>query len=137
MQQLRIRLHHFQPRIELHLALDLRASRLLELRLKKLYHAADDIVHLHCLHLRLRHLGKFAESSDDSFQIGNFRQQRSGTLVEDFVELLRSLLPGAHQVLHRELQGKQRILQLVRQSPRKFPPGCHPFGLQQPFPLIQ
>ena len=78
-------------RVELHLALDLCSSRLLELSLKKMYHPANEVVHLHRLQLRLRHLGKFAESSDDAFQIGDFCQQGSGTLAEDFVELLRTL----------------------------------------------
>ena len=56
---------------------------------------------------------------------------------KNFLELLRTLLPRPHQVLHRQLQGKQWILEFVRQAPRQFAPGRDPLGLHQPLPLLQ
>ena len=41
-------------------------------------------------------------------------------------------LPRALQILHGNLQRKQWVPQLVRQSPGQFPPGGNPFRLQQP-----
>ena len=43
----------------------------------------------------------------------------------------RALFPRAHQVLHRELQREQRILEFVRQAASQFAPGRDSFGLHQ------
>ena len=56
---------------------------------------------------------------------------------KNFLELLRTLLPRPHQVLHRQLQGEQWILEFVRQAPRQFAPGRDPLGLHQAFPLLE
>src|SRR5208282_1463625 len=123
--------------VQLKLTFDRRAPRRFQLRLKKLQGSANHLVYLHQLELRLRHFGKFAELADNSFQIRNLRQQRPRTLPEHFLELLRTLLPRPHQILHRELQGKKRIFQLVRQPPRQLPPCRHPLRLHQAFLLSQ
>ena len=123
--------------VQFELAADRRASRRLQLRLKQLRHTSQKFVHLHRLQLRMRHLRKLAEAPDDRFQVRNLRQQGARTLAEDFVELFRALLPRPHQILHRELQREQRILQLVRQPPRQFAPRRHALGLHQSFFLRQ
>ena len=65
------------------------------------------------------------------FKIRNFRQQRCGTFAKDFIELFRDLLPCPHQILHRELKGKERILQLVSQAAGQFAPCGYALGLHQ------
>src|ERR1700734_1215820 len=124
-------------RIQLQVTIDLRTARRVELRLKKLYHSSNHFIHLHTLQLWLRHLRELAELADDPLKIRDLRQQCSRTSAKYFVELLRSLLPCPHEILHCKLQRKQRILQFVRQSPRQLAPGCNPLGLQQPFSLSE
>src|SRR5579872_5934742 len=89
------------------------------------------------LKVRLRHLGKIAESSDDIFQIGNFPEQRRRALAESFVELLLALIAGAQKVLYRQLQREERVLKLMRQATREFAPCGYPLSLHQAFAVIQ
>ena len=91
----------------------------------------DHLVHVDLLQLRRRHLGEIAEAADDLFQIRQLREQRGRAFLKHLVELFRILLARALHVLHRDLQREQRILQLVRQSPRQFAPGRHALGLQR------
>ncbi len=127
----RKRLRQFQ------LAFDRGMIRRLQLRLQESRHLLHDLVDLHSLKLRLRHPGKFAEARDDGFQIGNLRQQRRRALAKNLVELFRTLLPRPHQVLHGQLQGKQGILELMRQAAGQFPPGRHPLSLHQALPSVR
>src|SRR5271154_4831877 len=136
MQQFRVRRNRIQARVQLQLTTNLCTPRF-QLRLNQLHHTANYLVQLHRLQLRLWHLREFAEPSDDPFQIRDLRQQRSRTLPEYFLELLWTLLPRAHQILHRKLKRKQWVLQLMRQPPRQFAPCRHALGLHQPFFLPQ
>ena len=86
--------------------------------------------------MRRRHLGKIAEAADDAFQIFQLRAQGGGGLEKYFVELFGGLLARALQIFNRQLQGKQRILQLVREPPRQFAPRGHAFGLHQALALL-
>ncbi len=123
--------------VQLQLAIDRRAPRRLQLRLEQLRHPAQEFIHLHRLQLRMRHLRKLAEAANDCFQVRNLSQQSAGAFAEHFIELLRALRPRAHQIFDRKLQREQRILQLVRQSPRQFAPGRHSLRLHQAFFLRQ
>src|SRR5258706_12461265 len=134
-QQLRVCPHRFKVRIKLQFTTDLRTSRRLQLRLTKLHHAPHHLIHLHLPQLWLRHLRKLAEPSNNSLEIRDLRQQRSRTLAEDFIKLLRILLPRPHQILHCKLQRKQGVLQFMRQAPRQLSPSGHSFGLHQTFLL--
>ena len=62
--------------------------------------------------------------------------QRRQTLVEDLLELLRRQRSGPPEVVDRETQREERILQLVREPPRQLPPCGDAFGLDQPFALL-
>ena len=44
---------------------------------------------------------------------------------------------GAQQVLHGDLQWKQRVLELVRQAAGEFAPSRHPLCLHQALLLIE
>ncbi len=110
---------------------------LLQLRLKDSQHGADNVVDLGRLALRLRHSGELAEAADDRFQIADFGQQRRGSLVEDLLEQFGSFLLCADQVLDRDLQREQRVLQFVRQTARQFPPRSHALGLHGALFLLE
>ena len=118
-------------------AANLRPPRRRELRLQELNHTLNHLVYLHRLQVRLRHFRKLAEAPDDRLQVRQFRQQRPRTFPKHVLELFRTLLPRPHQILHRELQGKQRVLQFVRQPPRQLAPCRHALGLNQALPLGQ
>ena len=87
--------------------------------------------------LWLRHPGKFAETRDDGLKVGDLRQQGRRALTKHFIELFRTLLPRPYQVLHRQLQWKQRILELMRQTAGQLPPGSHALGLYHALSLLQ
>ena len=83
------------------------------------------------------HLGKIAEASDDRLQVGNFCQQGFSALLEDLFKLAGVARFGAQHVFHGNLQGKQRIFQLMGETPRQFAPGGHTLALQQALALLQ
>ncbi len=128
MEQLRVGRNRLQTPIEFKLARDRNSSWSLQLCLKKLRNTPQQFIHLHRLQLRMWHFGEFAEASNDRFQIRYLRQQRARTLAKYFVELFRILHPGANQILDCELQREQRILQLMRQSPRQLAPRSNALG---------
>ncbi len=106
-----------------------------DLSLEELHHAADQFVEINRLKLRRRHLGKIAEAADDGLQIGDLREQGSGALAEDLVELRGRFFPRAQQVLYRDLQREERVLELMGQPSRQFAPGRHAFALHQALAL--
>ena len=69
-------------------------------------------------------------------QVLDLCRERRRALVKDFVELLRSQLPCSHQVFHRQLQWKQRILQFMRKPSCQFTPCRHALALHQPLALL-
>ena len=96
-----------------------------------------DIVQLHSLQLRLRHLGELTEARDDRLEVRDFGQECGGTLLENFFELFWTLLAGASKVFDGKLQRKERVLKFMGQSPCQLAPGCHALGLHQALSLFQ
>src|SRR5579859_1665621 len=85
--------------------------------------------------LRPRHLAEVAEAPDDRLEIGDLHAKRMCTLAKDFIEFSLRQLARAHQVLYRQLQWKEGILKLMRQTPRQLSPGCDALALNEPFAL--
>ena len=85
--------------------------------------------------MRGRHFREIAEAADDGIEVGEFGFQSSGGLVEDFLELTRGELARALQIFDRDLQGKERIAQLVGEAAGQFAPGSYALGLNEPFLL--
>jgi len=73
--------------------------------------------------------------------ITDLRFEISASRVSHFRGILRrtvrTVRPGAHQVLNRELKRKQWILQLMRQPTRQFAPSRDSLRLYQTFSLRQ
>src|SRR5713226_9505047 len=113
-----------------------RPARDVELGLVQLNNFLRQLVQVKRLKLRLRHFGKFAEASDDAFEVRDFRKQRGRTLLKRFVELLLSLLARAQKIFYSELQRKKRVLEFVGEAARQFSPGGDAFGLHQAFALV-
>src|SRR5678816_2745506 len=99
--------------IEFEGAFDVTLFARLKLRLEETGDAACAFVEVDRLKLRLRHLRKLAEARDDGFEVGDFGKQSRGAFLENFVELFRALLASPHKIFDRELQGEERIFQLV------------------------
>ncbi len=97
----------------------------------ELHRRLDNLVEIHT---RTGGAGIFAKSLKRPMMVLRLRTSSSSVeeraLAKDFIELLRRGGSGALQILHRNLQGKQRIFQLMRQPPRQFPPGGDAFGLR-------
>src|ERR1017187_9881527 len=109
--------------------------RLRQLAGKQLQRVGDQRVEFHRLYLRRRHLGEVAEAAHDLLQLGKLRQQGGGAFAEDFVELLGGAVARAEHVLHRDLQGEQRVLQFMRQAPGQLAPCRDALGLHQALAL--
>src|SRR5947207_2051275 len=122
------------PTFQVQLAFDFRA---LKLCLMDLHDVMDDLGQLDRPKLRLRHSREFTEASDDRFQICNFGEQSGSTLAKTFVELLRAKLTRAKQILNRQVQWEQRILEFVRQTPRQLTPRRNSLSLHQTILLVQ
>src|SRR5207249_9813704 len=111
-------------------------SRGIELRFKELKTAAHHFIEIYWLKLGRRHFREVAEASDDDPQIGKLGEQGGCAFVKHLLELARIALPRAQQVLYRDLKGKERIFQLVRQPPRQLAPGRHTLRLHQAVALL-
>ena len=94
-------------------------------------HSLDDIFGVDALQFRSGHFAEVAEAADDRLQVGDLHAQCLRALAKDFLELLGGQLAGTRQVLHRELQGEQRVLEFVRQAPGKLAPRGDAFGLDK------
>ena len=95
-------------------------------------HALDDVFRVDALELGLGHFAEVAEAADDRLQVRDLRAQRRRAFAKDLVELrLAADCARAHQVLDRELQREERILELVRQPARQFAPCGHALALHQ------
>ena len=134
--QLGIGLDHGKLGIKFDLRRDRRAVGGGELRLQQLEDVLRQLVQPHRLELGRGHAGEVAEALDDGAQVGDLRQECPGTLAKHFLELCRVLFFGAQQVFHRNLQRKQRVLQLVCKPPCQLAPCRHPFRLHQAFALV-
>ena len=113
MQELGICRNALQSVIQLKITSNCSPPCCLKLRLEQLCNCGDNLIHLHPSQLRLRHLGKLTEPSDDPLQVGDFCKERLRALAKDFIEEFRALTPRANQILYRQLQGKQRVLEFV------------------------
>src|SRR5579862_7984772 len=91
---------------------------------------------MHTLKVRLRHLRELAEAIDDGLQIRYFCQQRDSALTKDLVKHGRILLTSTDQVLDRQLQREEGILEFVCEPPRQFTPCCNAFGLNETIFLL-
>ncbi len=136
MQQRRVGLNHRQILFQMKFGRDRRTPHRAELRFEKLHDAANHVVQVHRSQFRLRHFCEIAEAADDLLQILDFRKQYARSTRGTLPQTVRDLLFCALEVLDRGLQRKKRILQLVRQPPRQFPPGRHALGLHQSFALL-
>src|SRR5262249_39803043 len=137
MQELRISRDRFHSLLEFQLTLNGRVIAVLKLRLKQSGHAPYDLVAIDPLELRFWHLRKLTEARDDRFQVVNLSQQRGGALPKNLLEDFRTLLPRAHQVFDSELQGKQGILKLMRESSGQCAPCRDSLRLDQSLLLRQ
>src|SRR6267378_4095934 len=81
-------------------------SFLLQLRMKHTQDRAHDFVELRGLPVRLRHLGEFAEPSDDRLQIVDFGQQCRCSFAKYFFKEFRRSFFRADQILDGDLERK-------------------------------
>ncbi len=81
--------------------------------------------------------GEVAKPADDATQFAQLAEQRGSALTEHLVELLGMAGARALQILDRDLQREQWVLQLVRQPAGKFAPCSHALGLHQAIALLQ
>ena len=99
-------------------------------------HVRDHLVDVGRAQARLRHARELAELVDDAAQRAQLVEDGVARLAEQLAEarggLPSLLLERAPQRLDRELDGEDRVLQLVRQAARHLAPGGDALGLQQP-----
>src|SRR6266567_5957977 len=91
--------------------------------------------HVDRLRLRLGHFAEVAEAANDGLEIGDFHPERARALVEDFIEFFRGKFTCSDEVLDGELQGEERVLELVSQSAGELAPGGDSFALHETFAL--
>src|SRR5579885_985629 len=108
----------------------------LQLSLEQLARAFHQLVQIDGLKFGRRHAGEITEASDDAAQVGQFGQQRGGALAEHFVELLGMLIAGALEIFHGDLEGEERVLELVGQAAGEFAPGRYALRLNQAIALF-
>ena len=101
-------------------------------RFKRLYDRAHHVVGVHCLHARLTHLGKVAESRNDLLQILHLRICHPHGFEENLIEPLRRFFARPRQIFERKLQREKRHLQFQGKIPGQLAPRRHALGLQQP-----
>ncbi len=82
--------------------------------------------------LGTRHPRELAELGDDAPQTLDLFEDRDGRLLEDLVEVRVLLLVRFSHRLDRDLDGRERVLDLVRDSARDVPPGRDPLGAEEP-----
>ena len=83
------------------------------------------------LHLRLRHAGEGRELVDHAADVADLADDRVGALVEDLAVLGDHLAVAALDALGRELDRRQRVLDLVRDAPRHVRPGRRALRLHE------
>ena len=84
---------------------------------------AHDLAHVVPLHHRLRHAGEGRELVDHAADIRHLADDGVGALVEHLAILGDGVAVFAADALGRELDRRQRILDLVRDAPRDVGPG--------------
>ena len=117
--------------IEFEGAFDVTLFARLKLCLEETGDGACAFVEVDRLKLRLRHLRKLAEARDDGFEIRDFGEQSGGTFLENLIELFRALLASTQKIFDSELQGEERIFQLVGEAAGEFAPGGDTLGLNE------
>ena len=82
-------------------------------------------------HLRSRQPGKLRKFVDHMLETRHFVDDQVGGLVEDRLEIRRLLEILLSQPLRGQLDGRQRVLNLVRHPPRHLLPRRHFLRLDQ------
>ena len=135
-QLLGVGANRLQRRVEIHRQRNRRAVRRLDLRAEQLRALTDDVVRRDARELRPRHAREVAEAADHGVEIRQPARHRRQAFVEHFVELRARQRLGPAEIVERDAQRKERVLELVRQPPGELAPGGDALGLNQPLALI-